>query len=353
MDWAALRFPAGWKRIGREYHGPCPVTGEGKDRAWVQPDEQTLGCRGCGPEGDGGLGRGELLKSHAEALGIWTAPRGKAARSRSTRPASISRMGPAHPGSRSRDGALEPAASHLPARVWAAGVAVAGTPGALYLGRPDRLGEPWPGKHGEHVAVRWVRSAGEGAGMAPRWPTGAVGGLAYLFAAAADRGAAHAVQVEAVDGAGRRLEGWLRWNPDRGAWEERPAKRVSVSGSRFGQGRRVFVGQWASGSCWVVEGPLDALAMARRLPASTAVLRTMGTSAFTVGAVDAISAEVEIVIAADGDGPGRDAARGMAGALKRAGRRWRIRDPGAGLDWCDALAVARDEREEREAMRDE
>ena len=101
MDWAALRLPAGWKQTGREWHGPCPVTGEGKDRAWVRPEEERLGCRGCGPDGDGGLGSGELLKAHAEALGIWTAPRGRPAGSSWGRP-STSRTAPAgRPGSRS------------------------------------------------------------------------------------------------------------------------------------------------------------------------------------------------------------------------------------------------------------
>ena len=28
---AALQGRAGWRRVGREYHGPCPVSGAGRD----------------------------------------------------------------------------------------------------------------------------------------------------------------------------------------------------------------------------------------------------------------------------------------------------------------------------------
>ena len=28
---AALQARAGWRRVGHEYHGPCPVTGAGRD----------------------------------------------------------------------------------------------------------------------------------------------------------------------------------------------------------------------------------------------------------------------------------------------------------------------------------
>ena len=74
MNWADLQLPAGWKQTAAgEYHGPCPFQSGSSDTFWVNPDEQLLGCRQCSPDGDGGLGTGELLKQHAEALGIWEA----------------------------------------------------------------------------------------------------------------------------------------------------------------------------------------------------------------------------------------------------------------------------------------
>ena len=72
MNWQNLQLPAVATRTGAEYHFPCLVTGEGKDRAWVNPDAQLLGCRGCGGP-DGGL-EGDDLRTHAEVLGIWDPP---------------------------------------------------------------------------------------------------------------------------------------------------------------------------------------------------------------------------------------------------------------------------------------
>ena len=80
MNWRNLRLPSGATRIGAEYHFPCLVTGQGKDRAWVNPDAQLLGCRCVGP--DGGL-EGDDLRAHAEALGIWE-PAGMAADAQQT-----------------------------------------------------------------------------------------------------------------------------------------------------------------------------------------------------------------------------------------------------------------------------
>ena len=347
MDWSALNLPANARATSAdEFHMACPVQG-GRDAFWVQPERERLGCRKCSRDGDGGLGADvAILEPHARHLGIWTEPKG----GRSGR---AIRQAPRRPTPAPSGAALEPAASDRPARVWTAAGTVAGTPGAAYLARPDRLGEPWPG---EHPAVRWLPAASdEGCELAPRLPTGAAGCLAYLFAAPGDRGAVHAIQMEAIDGAGDRLRGWWYRDRDRGAWEERPAGRVSVAGSRFGKGRRVFEGRAGPGACWLVEGPIDALVMARALRAGAgAVLGAAGTSFFQLGAVEGVAPRAEVVIAADGDPAGRAAAIRLAEALEYAGRRpWSIQSPGAGLDWCDVFAAARVERDEREAMRDE
>ena len=357
MDWAALSL-AGMRQSGAEWRGPCPVTGEGRDTFWINVERQALGCYRCGLEG--GV-HGELFKEHAERVGIWTAPREKAPGSSwgrpstsRTAPASTSTAAPAGPpGSRSPAGVLEPAASERPARVWAAAGAVSGTPGAVYLGA--RLGEGWLG---EHLSVRWIGAAEYSrldVGGRPGLPAGAAGALVYLFAAPADRGAAHAVQVEAVDVDGQRSVNWRHWDRDTGGEVVRPEKRVSVAGSRMGRGRRVFVARLAAGPCWLVEGPIDALAVARNLPAGLAgaILGAAGVPGFKVGAVEAIPAGTEVVIAADGDPEGRAAAVRLGEALERIGRRpWSIRSPGAG-DWCDWFAAAAVDREEREAIRNE
>ena len=51
-----------------EHHGPCPVTGEGKDCFWIQPRREGIGCRSCGP--DGGKLDGQQFKEHLEVLGL-------------------------------------------------------------------------------------------------------------------------------------------------------------------------------------------------------------------------------------------------------------------------------------------
>ena len=61
--------------------------------------------------------------------------------------------------------------------------------------------------------MRWIGAAQySSVGGWPGLPAGAAGALVYLFAAPADRGTAHAIQVEAVDGAGGRLVGWRHWD---------------------------------------------------------------------------------------------------------------------------------------------
>ena len=68
LDFSGFTPPFTWKRIGNEWHGPCPVTGEGADCAWSD-GTATLGCRKCGPDGDGRL-TGQTFLDHAKALGV-------------------------------------------------------------------------------------------------------------------------------------------------------------------------------------------------------------------------------------------------------------------------------------------
>ena len=62
---AALQARAGWRRIGHEYHGPCPVTGAGRDCCFASAGRTgvALGCRQCG-----GRLAGEVFRHHLAAL---------------------------------------------------------------------------------------------------------------------------------------------------------------------------------------------------------------------------------------------------------------------------------------------
>ena len=71
---AALQGRPGWRRVGREYHGPCPVSGAGRDCCFAsegRAGDVALGCRKCG--GNGGKLDSESFLAHLAALGGETA----------------------------------------------------------------------------------------------------------------------------------------------------------------------------------------------------------------------------------------------------------------------------------------
>ena len=68
LDWSRFSPPATWKQNGRETRGPCPVTGEGRTKAWAVRDDDKIGCRLCG-DGFGKLAGAEF-RQHAVALGL-------------------------------------------------------------------------------------------------------------------------------------------------------------------------------------------------------------------------------------------------------------------------------------------
>ena len=107
-----------------------------------------------------------------------------------------------------------------------------------------------------------VRGCAAGTAAAAR-ASASISGLRDFPPAPDDGDATRAVQVEAIDPAGRRLTGWQCWDRDARTWSIRDMKRPSVRGSDFGSGRRVFVGRWAAAPAevWIVEGPVDALAL--------------------------------------------------------------------------------------------
>ena len=316
---ARLAGRPGWRRRGREWHGPCPVVGVGNDTCWFAAgavDAIRGGCRRCGGRLDA-----RALAEHLAAVGAreWT---GQASPARPRRPpARRGRAAPARP----------PAA--MPAAVWrAAGVVEAA--GLAYLRR--RLGcDPVV-----PASVRWlsrseaarVRPDGEGRRVVV--PSKAVGGLVYRFAAPGDSGAA-AVQLEAVDAGGRRVP-----------WGRGRVKRWSVPGSDFDGGACVFVaepGRPGAGA-WVCEGPMDALAVAVRERASgvpfldgAAVLGVAGTAGFRPAAVAGVAGP--IVLALQGDGPGVARGRVLERRLVASGRSVRVLVASVGEDWAESIAL--------------
>ena len=113
---AALQGRAGWRRVGREYHGPCPVSGAGRDYCFASEGRAggvALGCRKCG--GNGGKLDSESFLAHLAALVGETA-----------------RHVAAHA---TTDRAAIETPSPLPARAWRASEPVDDTPGARYVTR--------------------------------------------------------------------------------------------------------------------------------------------------------------------------------------------------------------------------
>ena len=63
---AAVTGRVGWRRVGREWHGPCPVTGSGRDTCWLAAGGVggvLAGCRKCGGRLDG-----LTFRAHLDAL---------------------------------------------------------------------------------------------------------------------------------------------------------------------------------------------------------------------------------------------------------------------------------------------
>ena len=313
----ALQARDGWRRVGREYHGPCPVTGAGCDCCFASEGKTggvALGCRQCGGRLDG-----DSFRQHLAALAGATA-RDVAPHAPTAPPAT-------------------PPPSDLPARLWRASEAPEQTPGAIYLVERRKA---WPAGERLPAAVRWLPgAAGRAVGVRPQLPNSAAGCLVYRFGAPGEADT-FAAQLEAVDAHGGRVLF--------GA----PGKRPSVSGSHFASGRRVF---HAAGDpdrgVHLVEGPIDALALAHleRLDAvnlnGAAVHGAAGR--FTRRACPGRAA---VTVWAQDDKASVLAAARLARELERRKRPWVIRRPAEGLTGLDWADVAHEEHAEREALRD-
>ena len=327
LSWPELEFRLrqrpGWRRIGREWHGPCAVSGDGKDTCWFRPGSRTAvvaGCRRCG-----GRLTPEAFRAHLEAVvgDVATRPLGPASR------------------------AVPPeAADPLPGRVWEASEPVAAdSPAFAYLSRDRRVVVSCASLP---PSVRWLPlAASVGVRCRPALPAGSAGALLYRFAGPGEA-ETRAVQVEALAADGRRL----LCRVGRGSVS---VKRASVAGSAFGNGRRVF--QACAGEpdrgCWLVEGPLDALAMLRL--AALGLVDLGGAAVFGVaGAPAGFTARAcwargPVRVAPDGDRAGVEAATRLCIELCLAGRPHRVHRAPAHLDWA---AFAREGDLEREGLRD-
>ena len=201
-----LRARPRWRRIGKEWHGPCPVREIGKNTCWfAQGDRAPVrgGCRKCG----GRLSSADFREHLTAVLGDLPAATAASGKAPAVRAAAE--------------------VSPLPGRVWSASVALApDSPGFRYLrsrgvvGATDRV----------PASVRWLPlHAAVAVRCAPRLPAACAGALVYRFAGPAEAETS-AVQFEPVDAAGRRVECPLRGGV---------IKRPSVAGSSFAFGRRV------------------------------------------------------------------------------------------------------------------
>ena len=201
---AALEGRPDWRRVGREYHGPCPVSGAGRDCCFAsegRAGDVALGCRKCGGKLDS-----ESFLAHLAVSLVGETARHVAAHATNDR------------------AAIATTPSALPGRAWLASEPVDGTPGHTYL----VARRVWPAGERFPASVRWLPTeSARRVGVRPRVPDGAAGCVVYRFGfpGKADTDAA---QLEAVNERGARV-------PFGAA-----GKRPSVAASAFAGGRRVF-----------------------------------------------------------------------------------------------------------------
>ena len=327
-----LRERPRWRRIGREWHGPCPVRGIGENTCWFAEGSRTPvrgGCRKCG-----GRLSSPAFREHLAAI-VGDIAAASAAGEKAPAARVSARTGP----------------DPLPGRVWSASVALApDSPGFRYLRARGVIGS----SARVPPSVRWLPlGAAVSVRCAPRLPATCAGALVYRFAGPGEA-ETWAVQFEPVDEAGRRLACSVRGVP---------IKRPSVAGSCFALGRRVFCADpGADGKgCWLVEGPLDALAVCR-LDAIGQLCRVdargrlrpqpvAGAAVFGVAGVPggfrsrACWVRGPVVLAPDGDKAGIDAALQLGTELKLEGRGCIVSRPLPGTDWSDLVRDTGIERE--------
>ena len=274
----------GLTRRGREFVGPCPLCG-GDDRFHVRDSggRAAVGCRGCidgQPDGERRARFGELLRA--------AFPNRASATARS--PARVPRT-PHAPG---KGG--EAARGAIAGRLWAAAVPADDTTARAYLaGRsvwpPDSIGPGLP------ASVRWLHRGAVRRDVAADWydvPEHTAGAIVYAFR---QPGGAtiRAVGLDALDTDGRR-----------------PGKRWRRT---FGQkkGAAFVVGAVGGDPLVIVEGEVDALASVWLHPGAEVWAAGGGGAPALAPAI--LENRRRVVIEADPDGRGRDAALKLDAAL--------------------------------------
>lgn len=293
-DWTAAAQRLGLRRIGSELSGRCPSCGGEdrppsrggrSDRFYVRADGRAY-CRRCCPHGRDP----EALRRIVEAAGFpWPGADPSAPGRRS--PAAARRAESAPP---------PPQPDPRPAELWRRCANPEGTPAAAWIRR--RTG--WPAdRELPRESVRWMPPS-----LARRehpLPRGCAGAAAYGFSRPRRRdvmrGPVEAVQYEALDAGGRPLD--PRWRRCAGS---KAGLVFELPG--LGEG-----GQLAELA--VCEGELDAIALAWTLPDAERIRAAGGTGGLALPAC--AGPWDRIRIESDGDPAGREAASGLAAALRR------------------------------------
>ena len=271
-------------RRGREWVGPCPLCG-GDDRFHVRDSwgRAAVGCRGCidgQPESERAERFGEVLRA------AFPGRAGAMARS----PAKVPRTPPAPVNGH------EAARGAIAGRLWAAAVPADDTPARAYLaGRsvwpPDGIGPGLP------APVRWLPRGAVGRDVAADWydvPEHTAGAIVYAFR---QPGGAtiRAVGLDALDGGGRQ-----------------PGKRWRRTVGQK-KGAAFAVGAVGGDPLVIVEGEADALASMWLHPGAEVWAAGGGGAPALAPAI--LDNGRRVVIEADPDGPGRDAALKLDAAL--------------------------------------
>ncbi len=318
VTWSAVEAAlqagvAGWRRRGRVWAGPCPVTGSGRDCCFFHPgpgDTVRGSCRRCHPLGRRGFAEHlEALAPGACAGAVGSAPF----------PGGVSFRSPSS-GAWSAPGTDVCRLS----RLWEAAEPLAGTVGERYLVEVRRVlpAGGWP------PAVRFMR-VGDALRLAvrPRPPVGCAGVLVYAFLGAGE-GRCDAVQLEAVRADGRRL-----------GFGHRQVMRVSAAGSLFAGGARVFeaaAGVQGASRVALAEGPVSALAVPLRFPfVAEDGWRVCGVAGWAGFTPAACAGAVEVVLFPDGDRDGRRAVARLAETLCAQARTVWVSDAPDGRDVAD------------------
>ena len=271
-------------RRGREFVGPCPLCG-GDDRFHVRDygGRARVGCRGCidgQPKGEQAKRFGEVLRAVFPARAFTPA----------LFPARVLRPTPAPVTGH------EAARREIAGRLWAAAMPADHTPARVYLaGRwvwpPAGIGPSLP------ASVRWLQRGAVRRDVSTAWydvPQHTAGAIVYAFRQPGDA-TIRAVGLDALDGFGRQ-----------------PGKRWRRT---FGQkkGAAFVVGAAGGDPLVIVEGEADALASVWLHPGAEVWAAGGGGAPALAPAI--IENRRRVVIEADPDGPGRDAALQLDAAL--------------------------------------